>query len=707
MASVHSTLRRPMAEYNTENPVSSRPEVESTLQAFATALQRLAVYPEDHVHTSNAVSSAFEGIVALLEDHDPLVIAVDGDRLLVSDRLLESSAPALAELPRRLHRRDIGSVRFERGMERDEFSVLLRAIARREERDIGVGTTPPRQVALPHAQVFPVRISTLEDRKEVAATPADTPAIAPIQHSEPREADELLWERMVTLATTSGVEGAEEEDNGAIVDRLRERLTLDGEVSACSEDVLALMVHATRSTAAVRRRVVDTVSSLSNEELARVVNGLPDSAARRSLVEHAARSLPAETTVSMARAAADAGAFVLGAASVLLLQKLADVADVPTARGRARAEAALRRHLEDLIADSREAEGPPLVRDPAPSLEPVLVDKEWAPRGAPKPGWAARLTRMGVELDVDAPAVRAAMEEVAAKEEQTLVALARSTDPASAMGARVRARAFTEDALETLLESASDENELWHVADALGPTAVPALVSAMLQDGPRTRSYRVARVLSRFGMDASREACNRLPGAPRMVQRIVLAYLRDSLQVPEDFPLTRYLRHPDESVRSAALRLQLTQQAPMETAREALLSGDPHLVRVAVRFLACSGADHETLPLLLEILRLNEQPSPIRALVVRAVQASHEPDVLEALLDVTTVRGRLLRRPRLAQLEPHVTAALHVLAREWGTDDRAREVLDLALELGALVPPSRKPSLTPRPTPVSMPVMRG
>jgi hypothetical protein len=698
-----------MAEHNSDIQASSRSGVEGTLQAFATALQRLAVYPEDHPQTSGAIDSAFHGIVALLEEHDPLVVAVESDRLVVSDRPLASAAPALLELPRRLHRRDIGSVRFERGIERDEFTVLLRAIARREEREIGASTVPPKQVALPHAQIFPVRISALEMR-ETAETPVEspvvTPAAAPVVPSEPREADELLWERMVTLAATSAAEGEAADESAAVVERIRERLTMSGEIAACASDVLALLDHASRSNAAVRRRVLETVSSLSNDELALVARGLPDSAARRSLVEHAARSLPAETTVALARAAAEEGAFTLGGASVLLLQKLADVADVPTARGRARAEAALRRHLEDLISDSREAEGPAIVRDPTPSLDPVLTDQEWAPRGAPKPSWAARLTRMGAELDVDVPSVRAAIEEVADGDDQTLVALARSIDPSSSIGARVRARAFTEDALETLLESASDEPSLGHVADALGPAAVPALVSAMLEDGPRTRTYRVARVLSRFGMDASREACNRMPGAPRAVQRVVLSYLRAVELVPDDFPVTRYLRHPDEAVRAAALRLRLAMPDAFPVAREALLSGDAHLVRLAVRFLARSGADPETVPLVLEILRIGEQPSAIRALAVRAVQASRDPEVLEALLEVTTTRGRLLRRPKLAPLAPHVTAALHVLAREWGTDDRAREVLDLALELGALVPPSRRPSLTPRPTPVAIPVMR-
>src|SRR5690606_22526 len=150
---------RPMAEHNSDIQASSRSGVEGTLQAFATALQRLAVYPEDHPQTSGAIDSAFHGIVALLEEHDPLVVAVESDRLVVSDRPLASAAPALLELPRRLHRRDIGSVRFERGIERDEFTVLLRAIARREEREIGASTVPPKQVALPHAQIFPVRIS--------------------------------------------------------------------------------------------------------------------------------------------------------------------------------------------------------------------------------------------------------------------------------------------------------------------------------------------------------------------------------------------------------------------------------------------------------------------------------------------------------------------------------------------------------------------
>src|SRR5690606_20257013 len=161
-------------------------------------------------------------------------------------------------------------------------------------------------------------------------------------------------------------------------------------------------------------------------------------------------------------------------------------------------------------------------------------------------------------------------------------------------------------------------------------------------------------------------------------------------------------------VRAAALRLRITlRDQADQAAHEALLSGDPHLVRIAVRHFASVGAAAESVPLLVEILRIGEQPSPIRALAVHAVQGSSDPDVLEALLEVTTTRGRLLRRPRLAPLAPHVTAALHALARGWGGDERAREVLDLALELGALMPPSRGPSLTPRPTPIVMPVVRG
>lgn len=693
-----------MAEHLSDSQAPPPVSVEHALHAFATALQRLTVYPEEHPQTADAIRQAYDLLSRLLEQRESVHVVAAADRLEVDDKPLETAIPALRELPLRLQRRDVGSIRFERGLERDEFSVLLRAIARREERDAARGSTPPRQVALPHAQLFPLRVASVAlGAGQATVEPAP---VSDAAEAAPRaaDADEELWERMVTLAAASNVEGAGDSEPGVMVERLRERLANEAEVVACAQDVLALLAHAARSATPTRRRIVDTVAALSDEEIGRVVSALPDAAARRAFVEHAARGLPAETTVAAARAAAATGALPLTDASVLLLQKLAAVAEVPTARGRARAEAALRRHLEDLIADCREAEGPPLVRDPAPSLESVLVDEEWAPRGAPKPSWAARLARMGAELDADVPGVHAAIEVVAESEESTLVSLARSADASTAVGMRVRTRAFTEDALATLLESAEDEPSLGHVAEALGPAAVPALVSALLERGPRTRTYRIARVLARFGEAGAREACARMVGAPRYVQRTVLTYLRAIGIVPEDFPLARYARHPDAGVRAAAVRLQLAlpDHAP-GAAHDALLSGDAHLVRLAVRWFAHAGADPDSLPLLLEILRTSEQPSAVRALAAQAVQESDDLEVLETLLEVTTVRGRLLRRPRLAPLAPHVVASLHVLARRWGAEPRAREVLDLALELGALVPRRRTPSFTPRVTPPVVP----
>ena len=696
-----------MPENTSETTDSPVERYERALHALATALHRLTSSTEEHPQTAEAIENAHVESLAMLEAEEAVEIVVGDGELTVNGVALDSSLPAMIELPLRLHRRDIGTVRLERGLERDELAVLLRAVARREERTIDRSSAPPRQVSLPHAQLFPVRIEPVEEAVS-SETPAAVEAVVPELAPEPRNEEELLWERMVTLAAASGSDESAGESPSTITERLQDRLRLDSERNACAADVLALLAHAAGGNASTRRRVVDTLSALTFADLELVVAGLPGDDERTLLVEHAARLLPAETTVAAARAAATVDAIPLSSASVLLLQKLAAVAEVPTARGRARAEAALRRHVEDIVASRREAGGPIQVRDPAPSLEPVLVDADWAPKGAPKPSWAARLTRMGAELNVDVPAVHAALEEVAEHEENTLVSLAKSTDTNTAVGARVRARAFTEDALETLLESAADEPSLGHVADALGPAAVPALVTAMLQPGPRSRSYRVARVLSRFGLESAREACSRLPGAPRMMQRSVLVYLRAIGEVPEELPLDRYARHPDHGVRAAAVRLQLTiPGAAAPAAHDALLSGDPHLVRLAVRYFARNIVPPDTVPLLLDVLRSDEQPDPIRALAVRGVQGKFENEVLEALLDVTATRGRLLRRPKLAPLSQHVVRALHVLARDWGGDERAREVLDLALELGALVPPKRTPSLTPRPTPVAMPIVPG
>lgn len=648
--------------------------------AFAAALQRQTAYPEGHPLLQQAVERVSDHVDDLLAGRDAIVIGVTPERLLIDDVPVAQDSSVVRELARRLHRRDVGAIRMMRGVEADELDALLRAIARRDERDTQDETTiaNTRQVALPHVQLFPLQFAGL-----TIAEPELTDADA-------GPADSGLWERLVHLAVGDTTAGAGEHTSEQLASNLRERLREPLFEAECARDIAELLAGAAVAAgASTRGRVGAAIAALEADDLRRLLAAQPDGAARRRLVMHGARALPAAGLLALTKAAGDADNLATTGATMVLLEKLATIAAAPSGRARGRADAALRRHIEDMVTTAN-AGGAALAvdRDPAASLAPFLVADEWARPAAPLLSWAERLVRIGLEIDSPAPPVLAAVESLAAHDEPALVALADGANAGSVVGARVRARAFTESALTSLLASGGeDEAALAQVAHALGPHVVPILASAMFDASRRIDGVRIGRVLCSFGDIARQEVAGRLHGASRQSLRIIFAFFTHAGTPPGGCVLTRYIRHPDAGVRSGAARLLFTLPDTRDAAaREALQSEDAHLLRLAARHFIARGTPADAVAGLVRIIGSADMPSAARALAVRAVQGSREPIVCDTLLDVASTRARLTRRARLAPLTPHVIASLHALARGWSEDSRVREVLDLALEIGALSP---------------------
>ncbi len=648
--------------------------------AFAAALQRQSTYPDGHPLLRQAVARVHEQMDALLAGRDAVLVGVTPERLLIDDAPLANDGPSTRELARRLHRRDVGAIRLTPGADVDELGALLRAIARRDERDDQTAPGNSRQVALPHVQLFPLQFGGLA----LAEPEADEPTLA---------GDGNLWEQLVHLAVgphDPAGDHASEQVALTLRERLREPLL---EVE-CANEITALLAGAATG-ASLRGRAGAVIAVLEPADLHRVIAAQPDHAAGRALVAQGARALPASGVLALTRAAAAAGVLSASDATMVLMEKLTTLASATSGRGRGRADAALRRHVADMVSAAEADSGPgTTVEDPAASLGPLLASDQWARPTAPSPSWAERLVRLGVEVDALVPVVLTAIDTLAIRDDAVLVAIGDAAAPDNSVGAHIRAGAFTEVALTSMLTSGTvGDVALTQVATALGPQAVGPLVDSLMAAPSRRERYRLGRILAQCGEAAAEAVAARMAGAARPVLRTALAYLTHVRSIPAATPISRYARHPDAGVRAAAVRLLLTTADTREAAAvDALAADDPHLRRLAARYFASHGAPEPVIAPLVAIVRDQTQPSALRALAVRAVQGSRDPAVFDALLEVATTRARLTRRARLAPLTPHVVAALHVLARGWSDDGRVREVLDLALEVGALTPVRRSAS---------------
>jgi len=236
-----------------------------------------------------------------------------------------------------------------------------------------------------------------------------------------------------------------------------------------------------------------------------------------------------------------------------------------------------------------------------------------------------------------------------------------------------------EQIFETLLEQPRIDIPLVRrFVQRIGPSAASILLdAAMVFDDAKTRA-QFYEILESFGDDVAKPVARRIPEAPPVMQRELLALLGRLSTVPTEFSLRDYLASPEPLVRREAVRLLLRDPSARDaTIMSALADRDDRVV-----FAGLTAAQEKCPAAGIELIRervdRGELDAQLRTMGIRITAQRRTREILAWLLGFVVTEAYWPRRQRLRPSTPEMLAALNTIATAWADDAAADTVLDLA-----------------------------
>ena len=637
------------------------------LAALSGAFQRAQMYPDGHPTLDRAVDQVIQRVESFLADGPVAIIAIGPTQFFLGDASSDPGHPLLRDLAGRLFRRNVGALRFARGLTGSELSTVLRGLSS-ESPDLPAVTTP-------HLEVEPLNFEGLALDQGGAAHADESPA----------DIAAAIWSGLGrAMAGGWGAGGPSEAAPGAEeMAREYESLPQSGERDAAVVGQLqqAAEVCADRPgahSAALRGRVTRLLAQLQPATLQRL---LTQSAGRLNakLALGLTDVASAPLALDLLLAASSVEDRTLSPALVRLLGKLSLHAETGPSASRHLADEQLHAALRDLIGgwteparadDEVPADEPPLENPPPPLVGDL--DPTEAYRSDP-----LRILTMQLDMgEIAAPGRRAVRTLVARGRVAPLVRLLDEVEPADPLAKEMKPLIATTDAVAALLASRPVDLEmLERLAPDVGIGAIPLLLDALAVAEERNVRRRLLELVARFGNAVTPHALARLDAGQWFVQRNLLRLMQMLPEPPAEAVASRFAQHPDIRVRIEGLRLLL--RHPAARARgivQGLSDPDNSGVRVAV-MAAAEDCPAAAAPLLLRGLLEGRIDPGLRPAAIRAIgPLVQEPSVLELLL-------KLGFRPvpflglRVGHKSKESLAALSALARHWGWHPRVSRLI--------------------------------
>lgn len=641
------------------------------------SLHRVAMYPPDHPSLLPALDTLARAADALLRDRQRLAVGVARDRLVIDGAVSEAGHPLLGGLAEHLYRHNLAAISFDRGVCSEELAEAVATLAEDPARGRGpVGRLSKDEApAWPHVTFVPLVIDGLEIIEEgdeeaapdrAASRCADLwvgLARAALERSDGEKAATATIEEPAAVAQAISdhqkVEAYDEVIVGyllKIADELREAGGADG--------------------AELKRRVSTLVSTMQPEALQRLLAMGGDTLRRREFLRNAAAGMAATTVVDLVKSAAEASQETVSTGLVRLLTKLALHAETGSVPARPLADSALRLQVDRLI-------GGWSLADPSPSEYTESLERV---ARAIHPGGAAstrrcpceplRTIRMCLELGEEAPSLWRAVDRLV--DEGQLDIVLETLERASAeLAGGVRSHLESPATIGRLVSHVPpDFTTLDKLLPGLGGESLAPLFDVLTNSEDRAVRRAVFDRLRRLGTAIAPEIMARMEDDRWYVQRNLMSLVAEMEPVPAECDPSPWLRHQEGRVRREALRVALR----IPQVRDAALSSavadpDQRVLRVAVA-AARDGCPPAAARHLVAIVLNEALDDDLRAMAVGALRrVSHLPQVVDALLAVSSKNGMILRGPALAPKSAVVVAALRALAADWTSDERAAALI--------------------------------
>lgn len=674
-------------------PAALSKELSDFLIEFSIGLHKHAIYPPGHPLLAATTTELARRLEVLLRTRPALSLGVARHQLIIEGVATDGKNPVLRDLATRLHRHQLGAVKFSAGVHEDEISDLLATVAV----DVGrlprpLGLEGPEVLAQwPHARLFPMTFAQLQLIEEGPEPPSAEPEDQ-IKGSGAANRPAALWIGLAraALANESGVridpDDAASVDPTVVAQAIEERKrdaaydqVVVGYLLQIAEELKA---KGGRDEAALQRRVSSLVSTLSTDTLQRLLEMSGDVRQRRRFVLDASQGMAVDAVVELVKAAADTSGQTISHSMLRMLSKLAVHAEAGAQGVRTQADGALRDQVARLVAGWE-------LEDPSPdgyrrALErmatsaPLFLNNE-----ARHPVEPERLLAIGLEIGTLGDQVWRSADALASGPDlSSLLDLLEAAPEAWSRDALWRHVATPQQLRLQLALDPPPYAQIARLVARMGASAADPLLDALEEVSDERAVERLVALLEQAGGATAPAVLARLPGLRWTLVRPLIALLGKHREWECGYSAAAFLGHPDAGVRREALRQLLRERETRDLAIvRALGDADERTVRLALG-AAMTDCPRDAAALLRVRADDGTLPPELRALGVRALAAYRAPQTPAWLAQRVVRTGRLIKRPTLAPKSPEMLAALEGLATHWRTDRAAQEALALAAESG-------------------------
>lgn len=642
-------------------------EVAEFLVDFHSAQQRFQIYPDGHSMLEPAVKSLVRRLEVLFFERATFSVGVTPTALLVSGIPTDPNNVLLRDFAARLHRANIGGVKFFRGVTSNEVASLL-GVLRDEAATQGLQATAHDEPLMqwPHIRLFALTYDYLQlfdEENEID-----------LEFKLGSGWAARLWVGLVR----AGLGGDMSDDEAAEVlpDTIAEALNVarpDAQrdtriVRALSDFADASRGRGRAESLAMQQYLAKFVGGLTKEALNRLLHMDGDAERRRQFLLDAGSALFAGTVVTLVESAAAMSDRSISPTLLQMLVKLGKHADEGNGLARMKADMAVRQRVTGLLESWARRETSPVPDEyrqaltqlpfsSEPSFEPVLVY-------GPEP---QRMLLMSFELGVMEAGTRRAVDTLVEQRQcGMLLDLLDRTPPEDTVGIEIRTRVYSRHTVARVLrEEPVDLPTLERLVARVKMDGIEPMLDCLTTSKERKVRAKLIELLIGLGADVGPFITRRIGGSPWFLQRNLLRVLAMLPALPQGFALDAYVSHVDPRVRHEAIRLQLRDPTKHVAAlRRALQEEDPATTRLAINAVV-DQCPAEVLPLLLNRLRDGTFEASLRPLAVRAAASVNDPRALEMLVGYVRAPALLGLFKRLQPKSPEMLEALLGLAIHW------------------------------------------
>jgi hypothetical protein len=654
-------------------------ELSVFLIQLSVGLHKYGTYPKGHPVIEHAASAVFSGLSALLQHRDGLAIGVARDQLIVEGAATDTENAVLRDLAYRLHRHQIGVIRFRKQIAPEELLEFLQTVSAEANRqEMPFGLRPPEELGRwPNIEIVPFTFEHLE--------------IGAGDKQAEQGRSSQLWLGLASAALRRGRAGDVIDDDpnqiASAINTHREDKAYDQIIVGYLQELgRELRMREGESYTQLQSRVSQLLSSLDQETVTRLLTVGGELASRQDFVADFASSLPVKAVLDLVQAAAAAKQQTISHSLLRMLTKLADHADQGQTTVRADADATFRNAVNDLLSDWT-------LEDPNPDAYTMVLDQlslpaESAPAAGEAPDHlseAPRIVQMALELDVVGEAVWTSLARVVDDGRLDLLVASLDAAPPDSIAAETIWVRLADPALMSGILEHGDAHldAVERILDKVGLFAIGPMLDALAITESRTMRHRLLNALTALGAPVGPPAMARLEGAEWYVQRNLLIVLGALPEWPAEFAPERYASAADPRVRREAIKLMLQgAQRPELRPQAVVLSlgdDDDAVMRIGLA-AALEGCPPAAEPLLAKLL--DHKDEEVRVLAIRVFATLRSRRARDLLLQQVLAKKKWWRRTRLNQPSPEMLAALRGLAAAWARHPDVQVVMGLAARSG-------------------------